>query len=83
MLIIILKTCICSTSIGTCIDLYIPETVKNIESVNVLPPFCSTHSPVGVDPFQNFQANNIDIKQISNDQKKNPLKHGLDNDWGI
>lgn len=33
--------------------------VENIESIYVLPPICSTHSPVGVDPVQNFQSNLI------------------------
>lgn len=36
-----------STSRGTCIDLITTNVVENIESVNVLTPFCSTHFPVG------------------------------------
>lgn len=36
---------------GTCIDLITTNAVEIFESLNVLPPFCSTHT------FQNFQAN--------------------------
>ena len=45
-----------SRSKGTCIDLIITNAVEKIETVNILTPFCSTHSPVGVDlHFKTFK----------------------------
>lgn len=35
-----------TTTRGTCIDLIITNAVERIENIDVLTPFCSTHSPV-------------------------------------
>lgn len=75
-----------STSRGTCIDLIITNVVENIESVNVLTPFCSTHCPVGADlHFKTFKQHSYKryVRNYANANYIQLRKDLLDVDWNM